>query len=121
MRDYRDDSAQLSLWPRGADAGVRETVCSAPSITTVCLQSGSNGNCTYVETADTKLLVDAGITAAQVQRRLRALGKDPGELDAVLLTHDHADHARHVGVYHRKLGLPVFATAGCIASVERTG
>lgn len=117
MKALREDTAQLALWarnPETVDEATRRVV--APAIRVVCLQSGSNGNCTYVETPDVRLLVDAGISAVQVERRLRALGKDARELDAVVLTHEHADHARNVGVYHRKLGLSVFATQACISA-----
>lgn len=89
-------------------------------MTAVCLQSGSSGNCTYVETKDSKFLIDAGITAVQVERRLRALGRDPRELDALLVTHDHADHARHMGVYQRKFGIPIHVTSGCLAAAARS-
>ena len=87
-----------------------------PAMRVVCLQSGSNGNCTYVETPDVRLLIDAGISAARALQRLADVGLEATGLHAVLLTHDHGDHARHLGVYQRKLGLPVYATEGTMAA-----
>ena len=56
------------------------------------LFSGSSGNATFVGTDRVKLLVDAGRTAKDIERELAAIGEDPRELDAVLVTHDHIDH-----------------------------
>lgn len=77
----------------------------------IALQSGSNGNCVYVEADGVKLLFDAGISGIQVQERLALNGRDVSAVDAVLVSHDHADHSRSMGVLHRKFGLPIYATA----------
>ncbi|MBI5666197.1 MAG: MBL fold metallo-hydrolase [Nitrospirae bacterium] len=76
----------------------------------ISLQSGSNGNCTYVETGAVKLLFDAGITGSQACERLSAYGRDIRDVDALIISHDHSDHVRHAGVYQRKYGLPIFIT-----------
>ena len=85
------------------------------------LQSGSDGNCIYVEAGRTRLLFDAGISGKQAQERLAREGRDVSAVDALVISHDHADHARRMGIYQRKFGLPVYitpktlqaATAGC--------
>ena len=76
----------------------------------ISLQSGSEGNCYYVEVNGTKLLFDAGITASMAAKRLEEHGRDIKDIDALIISHDHADHARHAGVYHRKYKMPVFIT-----------
>ncbi len=76
----------------------------------ISLQSGSNGNCYYVEANGTKLLFDAGITASMAARRLEEHGRDIKEVDALIISHDHGDHARHTGVYSRKYKMPVYIT-----------
>lgn len=76
----------------------------------ISLQSGSSGNSIYVEAGDVRLLFDAGISGAQAQRRLEYHRRDIREIDALLISHDHVDHSRNMGVYHRKFGLPVYAT-----------
>lgn len=74
------------------------------------LQSGSSGNCIYVESRGVKLLFDAGISGIDAERRLAAHGRDIREVDGVILSHDHGDHTRFAGVYQRKYGLPLYAT-----------
>ena len=77
----------------------------------ISLQSGSNGNCIYLEADGVRLLFDAGISGVQVEKRLGLHGQDATSVDAVLISHDHVDHSRSMGIYHRKFGLPVYVTA----------
>ncbi|MDA8387350.1 MAG: MBL fold metallo-hydrolase [Nitrospiraceae bacterium] len=79
-------------------------------IVTFSLQSGSSGNSIYVEAGGVKLLFDAGIAGIAAMARLRAKGRDITEVDALIISHDHADHIRYAGVYRRKYGLPVYLT-----------
>lgn len=76
----------------------------------VSLQSGSNGNCIYVEAGDVRLLFDAGISGVRAQQRLADLGRDIAGVDALLLSHEHSDHASCAGILHRKFNLPVHVT-----------
>ncbi|GAB4168883.1 MAG: MBL fold metallo-hydrolase [Geothermobacteraceae bacterium] len=74
----------------------------------VCLlASGSKGNAIYVEAAGTRLLVDAGLSARELTARLDSIGVDAGDLDALLVTHEHLDHCRGLGPMTRRYGLPV--------------
>ncbi len=73
------------------------------------LQSGSNGNCIYVETDGVKLLFDAGINGLQAEKKLASRGRNIRDVDAVIISHDHGDHIRYAGVYQRKYRLPVHA------------
>jgi phosphoribosyl 1,2-cyclic phosphodiesterase len=84
----------------------------------ISLQSGSNGNCVYIEAGETRLLVDAGISGKQVLRRLAERGRDPQGLSAVLVTHDHVDHVRCAGIYARKWGVPLYITAKTLAAAR---
>ncbi len=77
----------------------------------VSLQSGSNGNCLYVEAADRKLLFDAGISGKQAATRLAEAGREIREVDAVFISHDHRDHVASLGIFQRKFGL-----AGVVSS-----
>lgn len=85
----------------------------------ISLQSGSNGNCFYIETARVRLLIDAGITARQAQLRLEAHGRDIRDVDALLITHDHSDHAKSMGVFQRKFGMPVYITRRTLVASKR--
>ena len=74
------------------------------------LNSGSNGNCIYVESGGTGLLFDAGISGKRTAERLAAHGRDIRDVAAVLISHDHADHIRCAGILARKFGLAVHMT-----------
>jgi phosphoribosyl 1,2-cyclic phosphodiesterase len=79
----------------------------------VCvLGSGSRGNCTYIESPEVRLLVDAGLSAREIVRRLHRIGRSPQALDAVLVSHEHSDHIHGVGALARRYHLPVYANAG---------
>jgi phosphoribosyl 1,2-cyclic phosphodiesterase len=88
------------------------------SMKVISLQSGSNGNCVYVEANGVKLLFDAGITGNLVQERLAVHGRDVA-VDAVLISHDHIDHCRSMGILNRMFGLPIYATAKTYDAAKR--
>lgn len=77
----------------------------------ISLQSGSNGNCFYVEAGGVRLLVDAGISGVQAESRLAREGIDIRSVDALLISHDHRDHCSAMGIYQRKFGVPIYVTA----------
>lgn len=84
---------------------------------TFSLQSGSNGNCIYVEAGDVRLLFDAGISGKTAAARMESHGRDIRDVTALILSHDHNDHVSCAGVFHRKFGLPLYMTAGTHAAV----
>jgi phosphoribosyl 1,2-cyclic phosphodiesterase len=85
-------------------------ICEYRDVIAISLQSGSSGNCIYVETDRARLLFDAGISCAQAARRLAMHGRDIRNVDALIISHDHADHVRHAGVYQRRVGMPIYIT-----------
>jgi phosphoribosyl 1,2-cyclic phosphodiesterase len=79
----------------------------------VCvLGSGSRGNAIHVCDGTTSILVDAGFSAREIDRRMHQRGLDPARLSAILLTHEHTDHVRGVERLVRRHRLPVYLTAG---------
>ncbi len=88
--------------------GPAELQCAVMNV--ISLQSGSNGNCFYVEAEDVRLLFDAGITGKQAQTRLARHGRDINQCQALFISHDHGDHTRSMGIFHRKFDLPVYIT-----------
>jgi phosphoribosyl 1,2-cyclic phosphodiesterase len=72
------------------------------------LGSGSSGNCTYVETGETRLLVDAGFSARQTRQRLASIGRAPEGLSGILVTHEHTDHINGLTGLCSKLNIPIF-------------
>lgn len=86
------------------------------------LGSGSKGNCTLVESGSTTLLIDAGFSGIEIKRRLAAIGRQPDEINAILVTHEHHDHISGVGVLSRRSSIPVYANpATHRASEKRVG
>lgn len=85
------------------------------------LASSSKGNCTYVESGETRILVDAGLRCKTLRERLAAIGRSPDDVQAVLVTHGHSDHVSGLPVLESRTGVPVYATDGTAATVERDG
>ncbi|MFK7768664.1 MAG: MBL fold metallo-hydrolase [Mariniblastus sp.] len=86
----------------------------------VSLQSGSNGNCFYVESGDIRLLFDAGISGKKAEERLARHGRDIRDVDGLFISHDHSDHTRSVGVFQRKYNLPVYITQRTLLAIQRS-
>lgn len=80
------------------------------------LGSGSSGNATAIESDGAVVLVDAGFSARETLRRLALAGMSAEKVRAVLVTHEHADHASGIRVLTRRLKVPVYATAGTVAA-----
>lgn len=74
------------------------------------LASGSKGNAIYVSDGDTAILVDAGLSGIEIERRMASRNLNPADLDAIVVSHEHDDHVRGVGVLSRRYGLPVYIT-----------
>jgi phosphoribosyl 1,2-cyclic phosphodiesterase len=72
------------------------------------LGSGSNGNCAYVETDQTRILIDAGFSLRQIRKRLATIGRAPENLNGVLLTHEHSDHVQGLLALCKELNIPVY-------------
>jgi phosphoribosyl 1,2-cyclic phosphodiesterase len=72
------------------------------------LASGSSGNCTYIETDKTRILVDAGVSARQIEEKLNAIGCSASRLHAILLTHEHNDHIQGLRVLSSRFKIPIY-------------
>ena len=78
------------------------------------LGSGSKGNATIVEWRDTCIMIDCGFSIRDTTARLARLGKAPGDLSAILVTHEHSDHWKGVAPLSKKFGIKVYITAGSL-------
>ncbi len=76
------------------------------------LGSGSSGNTTLVEAQGTRVLIDAGLSAREMGERLESAGVDPGSLAAVLISHEHNDHARGAAAFSRRWGVRLMGSRG---------
>ena len=72
------------------------------------LGSGSAGNCAYIETAEARVLVDAGFSPRQIRQRLAGIGRMPENLTAILITHEHSDHVYGLTGIAQKLNIPIY-------------
>ena len=84
------------------------------------IASGSSGNCIYIGTDATHLLVDTGISGKRIEQGLKELELALGDIDGILITHEHADHISGLGVVARKKGIPIYATRGTIEQIKET-
>ena len=106
-----------------ADSGIRGVKMNNPLFSeqvqtglnynlSICiLASGSRGNAIYVSGGSTSILIDAGLSGIEIERRLNSKGLHPENLDAILVSHEHTDHIKGVGVLSRRFNLPVFISS----------
>lgn len=82
------------------------------------LGSGSAGNCAYVETEETRLLIDAGFSLRQIRQRLATIGRSPEKLNGILITHEHSDHIQGLTALCAKLQIPVYCNRPTQEAIE---
>lgn len=81
------------------------------------LSSGSKGNSIYIESDHTRVLVDIGLSALQIRKRLESIGVNPADLDAIVLTHAHRDHVQGAGVFSRQFNTPIYGHPETLQSI----
>ena len=74
------------------------------------LYSGSSGNSLFVETENTKILIDAGMSCKKIEEALQSIEVNPSSINAILVTHEHSDHVKGISTISRKFDIPVFST-----------
>ena len=77
------------------------------------LASGSQGNSTYVETSDLKLLIDLGMNTKYITEKLSELGVNPDEINCVIMTHTHSDHTGAIKVFIKNIILKLSSLKEC--------
>ncbi|MCR4994475.1 MAG: MBL fold metallo-hydrolase [Bacteroidales bacterium] len=85
----------------------------------ICLGSGSSGNCYYLSTDSTSILIDAGLGIRTLKRHFQTFGLSFSRINAVLITHDHADHIKSVGKLAVEFNLPIYATTDVHQGIAR--
>lgn len=81
------------------------------------IASGSSGNSIYIGDDTTHILIDAGMSKKRIEEGLAQAGISAGELDAIFVTHEHADHISGLGVLTRKYDVPIYASMGTIQGI----
>lgn len=73
------------------------------------LYSGSSGNCQFIKTENTKILVDAGLSGKRVQEAICSIGESPVDIQGIFITHEHIDHIQSAGILSRRFNIPIYA------------
>ncbi len=81
------------------------------------LASGSKGNCIWVCSKKTQVLIDSGLSGAEITRRLKKAGGDPTDIQGILVSHEHRDHVNSLGILSRRYDLPVLINEGTLSSL----
>lgn len=101
---------------------IRTEALQPESTLSICLlASGSRGNSIYISDGTTAVLIDAGLSGVEIERRLKSRGLSPENLDALIVSHEHSDHVNGVGILSRKYGLPVYMNADTQKAAVRLG
>jgi phosphoribosyl 1,2-cyclic phosphodiesterase len=108
MKSAHDTPAALPSSARGA--------YHRPRVRFRILGSGSSGNTTLVESGDTRLLLDAGLGPREMAERLESARVDPASISAIVLSHEHQDHARGAASFSRKWGVRLAGSRGTYAA-----
>lgn len=80
--------------------------------------SGSSGNCSYISNGSTKIIIDCGLSGKKLVEALNSMYIPITDIDAVLITHEHSDHTKGLGVISRKYHIPIYATKGTLLSLS---
>ena len=83
------------------------------------LGSGSSGNAIYVASEQTRLLVDAGLSAKQIALRLQEIGVEPESLSGICISHEHGDHVNGLRVFQKRHAVPIYSNAGTLPGIRR--
>ena len=84
----------------------------------VVLSSGSKGNTTFIESGNTKILIDAGNTCKYIVNSLKGIGIDPSELDGIFITHTHVDHVKGLKVFLNKYNIKVYCSNNMLDELD---
>jgi phosphoribosyl 1,2-cyclic phosphodiesterase len=88
------------------------------ALTVSVLGSGSRGNTTLIKTSTTRILIDAGLSRKEISKRLLEIGEDPNGIDAVLITHEHNDHAAGLKTLVKDLQIQAFLSPGTMREIR---
>lgn len=87
----------------------------------ISFASGSSGNCALISEDGVNILLDAGISAKRIRLALEAAGLSPGDISAIVLTHEHSDHIGGLRVFSKMCSAPVYASRGTAEAIVRAG
>ena len=82
------------------------------------IASGSSGNCIYAGSSETSVLIDAGISGKRIEQGLNSIEQSTLDINGILVTHEHSDHIKVLGVLARRYGIPVYGTKGTLDALK---
>lgn len=82
------------------------------------IASGSSGNCIFTGSAGTSVLIDAGVSGRRIEQGLNALDLTTRDIDGILVTHEHSDHIKGLGVLARRYAIPIYGTPGTLRAIS---
>lgn len=82
------------------------------------IASGSSGNCIYIGTSETHLLVDAGMSGKKIEEGLEYFGKSAEDICGILITHEHSDHIKGIGAFVKKHKVPIYGTIETLTALK---
>lgn len=100
---------------------MRDRLETGHHVSVCILSSGSKGNAIYVSCGSTAVLIDAGLSGIEIERRLASRGIPPESLDAIIVSHEHSDHIQGVGILSRRFDLPVYMTRKTLSGAGHIG
>lgn len=83
------------------------------------LSSGSSGNCQFIATENVRILIDSGLSGKKVENFLESIDVKPNTIDYILVTHEHQDHTKGVGILSRRFNVPIYANSGTWIAMEK--
>jgi len=98
---------------------LKEGVCCHMALRMCVLASGSSGNCTFIGSDKTFILIDAGISGKKISERLGEIGVEVSGIAAICLSHEHDDHTSSIGVLYRRHDIPIYANSGTIQALKQ--
>src|ERR1700687_4601122 len=96
------------------ELGKMALICRFMALYITSLNSGSNGNCYYIGNDREAILVDAGLSCRETEKRMRRLGLSFENVRAIFVSHEHDDHIKGIPVIAKKYQLPVYITEGTL-------
>ena len=82
------------------------------------LYRGSSGNSLFVQTENTRILIDAGVSSKKIEEGLKSIDVEPSSIDAILVTHEHSDHIQGLGTFSKKFDTPIYANQETIDNMQ---
>lgn len=83
------------------------------------IASGSSGNCIYVGSKSTHIMIDTGISGKKIEQGLNTIDLTTGMINGIFITHEHSDHIKGLGVVARKHQIPIYATKGTVEAIKK--